>query len=86
LSGEVAPVPNSTGGIQVLITDTFKLHCFGTETGLSFHNYLLTIITGVKFYITAEPNTSNLDQILKVIYDLYIDYVLKVNFSANKLL
>lgn len=34
LANEVCPVPNSDSGIQVLISDTFKLHCFGTETGL----------------------------------------------------
>lgn len=36
--------------------------------------------TGIKFVITAEPNTPGMDGILKEIYILYTDYVLKDPF------
>mmetsp|Transcript_16740 Transcript_16740/g.23706 ORF Transcript_16740/g.23706 Transcript_16740/m.23706 type:complete len:87 (-) Transcript_16740:597-857(-) len=36
--------------------------------------------TGVKFVITAEPGTSNLDQILREVYVLYSECALKDPF------
>lgn len=69
ITSQLSPVPSPSGGsssgIQVLVTDTFKLQSFQTSTG-------------VKFYLIAEPNAPNLDQTLKTIYELYTDYVLKV--------
>lgn len=35
-------------------------------------------IIGVKFVITAEPGTPDLDNVLHGIYEIYSDYVLKV--------
>ena len=34
--------------------------------------------SGVKFVLTAEPGTPDLDNVLHGIYELYSDYVLKV--------
>lgn len=34
---------------------------------------------GIKFFIIAEPNATNLEQLLKSVYEIYTDYVLKVN-------
>ncbi|CAM9822494.1 unnamed protein product, partial [Sphacelaria rigidula] len=61
---QVAPVPSS--GIEKLETDTFKLQSFQT-------------LTGVKFVITAEAGTPDLGAVLQEIYELYTDYVLKVD-------
>ena len=54
-------------GIEKLETDTFKLQCFQS-------------LTGVKFVITATPGTSEMDSLLRNIYEIYADYVLKVIF------
>lgn len=55
----------SSGGIEVLETDTFRLQCFQTPTGL-------------KFFLTAALGTLELDSVLHTVYELYVDYVLKV--------
>jgi hypothetical protein len=57
----------SSSGIQLLETDTFRLHCFQASTG-------------TKFFVTADRNRPNLDQLLRTIYELYTDYVLKNPF------
>jgi hypothetical protein len=65
IATQIAPV--SSGGIESLETDTFILYCFQT-------------LTGVKFVITATPGTPDLESLLRGIYDLYVDYVLKNPF------
>ncbi|KAJ0396981.1 hypothetical protein ATCC90586_008998 [Pythium insidiosum] len=60
---QAAPV--ASGGIESLETDTFRLQCFQTPTG-------------IKFFITAALGTPDLDHALRTIYELYVDYVLKV--------
>eukprot|EP01101_Sappina_pedata_P002936 TRINITY_DN13147_c0_g1_i1.p1 TRINITY_DN13147_c0_g1~~TRINITY_DN13147_c0_g1_i1.p1 ORF type:complete len:137 (+),score=31.67 TRINITY_DN13147_c0_g1_i1:2-412(+) len=60
--------PNgSSSGIQVIEGDTFRLHCLQTSTG-------------TKFFLTADKNRSNLDALLKAVYEIYSDYVLKNPF------
>ncbi|CCI39876.1 unnamed protein product [Albugo candida] len=59
--------PVVSGGINSLETDTFRLQCFQT-------------LTGIKFFITAQLGTPDLDNALKTIYELYVDYVLKNPF------
>ncbi len=54
-----------SSGIEKLETDTFKLQCFQS-------------LTGVKFVITATPGTTEMGILLKEIYEIYADYVLKV--------
>lgn len=61
--GQVAPT--KSGGIDKLDTDTFSLRCFQS-------------LSGVKFVVTAMPNTPDLEAFLKAVYELYADYVLKV--------
>ena len=65
IATQIAPVISA--GIEKLQTDTFKLQCFQS-------------LTGVKFVVTATPDTSDLDVLLKSIYELYADYVLKNPF------
>eukprot|EP01041_Mallomonas_annulata_P007545 gene7545-15454_t len=65
IASQVAPVAST--GIEKIETDTFKVQCFQT-------------LTGVKFVITATPGTSDMDILLQNVYELYADYVLKNPF------
>ena len=65
IAAQVAPIVS--GGIEKLETDTLKLQCFQTRTGL-------------KFVLTAEAGTPDLDAVLHGIYELYADFVLKNPF------
>jgi trafficking protein particle complex subunit 4 len=68
IASQLSPEPKSSG-IEVLEADTFKLHCFQT-------------LTGVKFILVSEPNQLGMDIMLKKIYELYSDYVLKNPFYS----
>ena len=65
IATQVAPVVSA--GIEKLETETFRLQCFQT-------------LTGIKFIITADAGTTALDVVLRMIYELYSDYVLKNPF------
>jgi len=52
-----------------LETDTFKLHCNQT-------------LTGVKFIVVTDRNQQGVDQLLDKIYELYADYALKNPFYS----
>lgn len=65
IAAQVAPL--SSSGIEKLECDNLKLQCFQSRTG-------------VKFVLTAEPGTPDLDNVLHGIYELYADYVLKNPF------
>merc|ERR1712096_147265 len=54
---------------QQLETDTFKLHCNQT-------------LTGVKFIVIADKSQQGVDQLLDKIYELYADYALKNPFYS----
>ena len=68
LSVQLSPETNSSG-IQELETDTFKLHCSQT-------------LTGVKFLVITDPKQVGVDQLLEKIYELYGDYALKNPFYS----
>ncbi|TMW68355.1 hypothetical protein Poli38472_005823 [Pythium oligandrum] len=63
----VLAAPVNSGGIESLETDTFRLQCYQTPTG-------------IKFFITSALGTPDLDVALRTIYELYVDYVLKNPF------
>lgn len=65
IATQIAPIVSA--GIEKLQTDTFKLQCFQS-------------LTGVKFVITATPDSTELEPLLKSIYEIYADYVLKNPF------
>ena len=67
IAQQIAPIVS--GGIERLETETFILQCFQT-------------LTGVKFVVTAAPGTPDLDALLRGIYEVYSDYVLKVRTLA----
>jgi len=58
-----------SSGIQCLEADTFKLYCFQT-------------LTGVKFIVLADNRQSKVEELLRKIYELYSDYVLKNPFYS----
>ena len=53
------------GGIEVLESDTFDLHCFSARTG-------------TKFFAVTDARAAGVDATLRNVYELYADYVLKV--------
>ncbi|XP_005095684.1 trafficking protein particle complex subunit 4 [Aplysia californica] len=65
---QLSPEPNSSG-IHTLETDTFKLHCHQT-------------MTGVKFVLLTDPKQAHVDAILKKLYEVYSDYALKNPFYS----
>ena len=54
-------------GIEVLESSTFRLSCFQT-------------FTGTKFLLFTEPQQANVDVLMRRIYELYSDYVMKNPF------
>ncbi|XP_041370069.1 trafficking protein particle complex subunit 4-like [Gigantopelta aegis] len=63
---QLSPESHSSG-IEVLETDTFKLHCQQT-------------MTGIKFIVIADPRQSGTDILLKKLYEIYSDFALKNPF------
>jgi hypothetical protein len=66
ISSNLSPVRNGTG-IELLETDSFKLYCYAAPTG-------------TKFFMLMEPQQQNLEELARVIYDLYVDFVMKNPF------
>eukprot|EP00455_Lapot_gusevi_P046902 TRINITY_DN6259_c0_g2_i1.p1 TRINITY_DN6259_c0_g2~~TRINITY_DN6259_c0_g2_i1.p1 ORF type:complete len:140 (+),score=38.11 TRINITY_DN6259_c0_g2_i1:62-481(+) len=66
IAGNLSPVP-IISGIESIETEHFKLQCFMT-------------LTGVKFFLTASPESDDLDRTLHAIYEIYTDFVLKNPF------
>ncbi|KAL4749506.1 hypothetical protein BDW72DRAFT_194749 [Aspergillus terricola var. indicus] len=54
-------------GLETLETDKFRLTCFQT-------------LTGTKFLLFTDPLMDNVDVVMKGIYELYADYVMKNPF------
>ncbi|KAJ1490822.1 trafficking protein particle complex subunit 4 [Baffinella frigidus] len=66
IAGRLTPV-GAPAGIDTVEADSFRLQCFQTPTGM-------------KFLMLAEPRVANLDALLRQMYSLYADYVLKNPF------
>ncbi|CAJ1901659.1 unnamed protein product [Cylindrotheca closterium] len=60
-------VSGADDGIEEIQADGLVLRCLQTRTG-------------IKFVVTAEPGTSDIDQVLREIYILYTDCALKDPF------
>jgi hypothetical protein len=41
---------------------------------------IIDFLAGTKFFVVCEPGTQHMEGLLKVIYELYTDYVLKNPF------
>ncbi|KAL4874026.1 Longin-like domain-containing protein [Aspergillus spectabilis] len=62
------PLPSTPlSGLQTLESDKFHLTCFQT-------------LTGTKFLLFTDPLMQNVDGVMKTIYELYADYVMKNPF------
>ncbi|KAK7301573.1 hypothetical protein RJT34_12440 [Clitoria ternatea] len=66
ISQQLSPV-SGCSGIELLQADTFDLHCFQS-------------LTGTKFFVVCEPGAQHMESLLKFVYELYTDYVLKNPF------
>lgn len=69
IASQLSPETKSSG-IEVLEADTFRLNCFQT-------------LTGIKFIAISENGQPGVEVLLKRIYELYADYVLKNPFYGN---
>lgn len=69
IASQLSPELKSSG-IEVLEADTFRLHCFQT-------------LTGIKFIAVVENGQPGVEVLLKRIYELYADFVLKNPFYGN---
>ncbi len=54
-------------GLEILESSHFRIQCFQTQTG-------------IKFLLFTEPQQPNVDTMMKKIYELYADYVMKNPF------
>jgi hypothetical protein len=69
LPASTAPSPfiNRPTGLEVMESSHFRVQCFQTQTG-------------TKFLLFTEPQQPNVDTMIKKIYELYSDYVMKNPF------
>ncbi|KAG0302799.1 hypothetical protein BGZ98_007215 [Dissophora globulifera] len=67
ITSKISPVPGSSG-IEMLETDTFRIHCFQT-------------LTGTKFLLVADPQQPSIDHTMRKIYEVYSDYCVKNPFQ-----
>ncbi|CAH1961150.1 unnamed protein product [Acanthoscelides obtectus] len=68
IASQLSPEPKSSG-IEILESDTFRLNCFQT-------------LTGVKIMTVADPMQPGMEIFLKKIYEIYADYALKNPFYS----
>ncbi|KAL0482850.1 trafficking protein particle complex subunit 4 [Acrasis kona] len=66
ISSQISPIKGG-GGMELLEADTFKLYCYQSPTE-------------TKFFLLADAQQQNLDQLARTIYELYADYVMKNPF------
>ncbi|KAF3317163.1 hypothetical protein TWF173_000412 [Orbilia oligospora] len=68
ITSQISPTnETSSSGLEVLESENFVMRCFQT-------------LTGTKFLIFAEPRQQNLDVVVRKVYELYSDYVMKNPF------
>merc|ERR1712200_269150 len=68
LAVQLSPEQGSSGILE-LESDTFKLNCHQT-------------LTGIKFIIVSDLKQSGINQLLDKLYELYADYALKNPFYS----
>jgi len=71
ISAQLAPRAGC-GGMEHLEADTFELHCFQAPTG-------------TKFFVVGPLRTPGLPPLLRAVYELYTDYVLKNPFYETEM-
>ncbi|XP_031566523.1 trafficking protein particle complex subunit 4-like [Actinia tenebrosa] len=68
IAAKLSPEHRSSG-IEILEADSFKLHCFQSQTGL-------------KFILLTDPKQLGTEGLLRKIYELYGDFALKNPFYS----
>ncbi|XP_068274263.1 trafficking protein particle complex subunit 4 isoform X3 [Nyctibius grandis] len=89
IGSQLSPEVGSSG-IEMLETDTFKLHCFQTLTGtvcpgapeLGLPHASVIVTPGIKFVVLADPRQAGIDALLRKIYEIYSDFALKNPFYS----
>ncbi len=71
ISSQISPVPRSSG-ILTIEAESFKLSCLQT-------------LTGTKFLLLTDHGQPHMDAILRRIYELYADYVMKNPFHTPEM-
>ncbi|KAJ3027502.1 UNVERIFIED_CONTAM: hypothetical protein HDU68_003690 [Siphonaria sp. JEL0065] len=71
ITSKLSPIPGSSG-IEVLESDLFKMFCIQTPTG-------------TKFLLVTDPLQANVDALMKKIYEIYADYVMKNPFYTPEM-
>jgi hypothetical protein len=66
IGSNLSPIRGGTG-IELLEADTFKLYCYAAPTG-------------TKFFFLLDLTQQNLEELSRIIYDLYVDFVMKNPF------
>ncbi|KAK4211727.1 Sybindin-like protein [Rhypophila decipiens] len=59
--------PEPPSGLEVLETENFRLQCFNT-------------MTGTKFLLFTDTTQANVDVVMRRVYEMYSDYVMKNPF------
>lgn len=80
ISMQISPVAGSSG-IEVFETENFTLRCFQTLTGKVHSDLLLfltNIVIGTKFLLITDTRQRDADAIMRRLYELYADFVMKV--------
>ncbi|XP_064896202.1 trafficking protein particle complex subunit 4 isoform X2 [Columba livia] len=92
IGSQLSPEVGSSG-IEMLETDTFKLHCFQTLTGTAaaaapgapepgLADASVLAAPGIKFMVLADPRQAGIDALLRKIYEIYSDFALKNPFYS----
>lgn len=58
----------------------FNIQFMASNSRILVNSCLSFLFAGTKFFVVCEPGTLHMDALLKVIYELYTDYVLKNPF------
>ncbi|KAK4231048.1 putative trafficking protein particle complex subunit 4 [Podospora fimiseda] len=59
--------PDPPSGLEILESENFRMQCF-------------TTLTGIKFLLFSDTTQTNVDTIIRRVYEMYTDYVMKNPF------
>ncbi|KAL1921736.1 uncharacterized protein VTP21DRAFT_10378 [Calcarisporiella thermophila] len=71
ITSRISPVAGSSG-LEVLEAETFKMICHQT-------------LTGTKLLLVSDPNHANAEGVLRRIYEIYADFVMKNPFHTPEM-
>jgi hypothetical protein len=90
ITQNLIPAPSSVepSGMQLLVTDSFKLLCHQTLTGNcrpSMGFELNCFVVGIKLILTADVLYNGLESVAAKVYEIYADYALKSPFYQTEM-